>query len=261
MIASSLFDDVESFCLFVGYTRSGHSIVGTILDAHQEAAIAHELPLFSPRRVSTTGNVQHATRDSLFTKVVKDTEVRVQWGRRGYRRGHDNPLPLVPGGSNGRVTRLRMLGTKRGQEAPIAWRMNPAVFDELSTLVGVPLRLVHVYRNPWDNVASIGRQSPDGAILKYFGRVRAIAGIKATGMQMHDLALEDLIARPQEEITSLLQFCGLDADETYLEACASILDREPHASRYEREWTKRDMKSVARRMEGVPWLDRYPRHP
>lgn len=256
------FDDVESFCLFVGYTRSGHSIVGTILDAHPEAAIAHEQPLFGPRRVATTGKLQHATREDLFRMLVHDTEVRTDRGRRGYRRGAANPLPLVPGGSHGSVTTLRMIGTKRGQEAPTAWRMNPAIFDELGALVGVPLRLLHVYRNPWDNVASMARAtSPDRAIPKYFGRARAIAGIKATGIPVYDLALEDLIARPQEEIASLLEFCGLAADDGFLDACASILDAEPHASRLEHEWTERERKSMVRRIESIPWLDRYPRVP
>lgn len=253
---------MESFCLFVGYTRSGHSLVGTFLDAHPEAAIAHEQPLFSTSfRAPTTGEVQHATRDDLFAKLVWDTQHRVRLGQRGSRRTADNPMPLVPGGSHGSVTTLRLIGTKRGQETPVAWGINPAILDELRAFVEVPLRLLHVYRNPWDNVASMSRQHHDRAIVRYFSRVRAIAEIKATGIPVHDVALEDLIARPQEEIASLLQFCDLEAGEGFLDACASLLDPEPHASRREREWTERDVKSVARRMDGIPWLDRYPRAP
>ena len=37
------FDRVERFCLFVGYPRSGHSIVGAVLNAHRDAVISHEL--------------------------------------------------------------------------------------------------------------------------------------------------------------------------------------------------------------------------
>jgi hypothetical protein len=257
-----VFEEVESFCLFVGYTRSGHSIVGTILDAHPEAAIAHEQPLFSRSfRSPTTGTVQHASRERLFAKLLEDTQYRVELGRRGSRRTADRPMPLVPGGSHGRTTTLRVIGTKRGQEAPVAWGMNPAVLDDLRELVGVPLRLVHVYRNPWDNVASMMRQSPDRAIVRYFSRARAIAEIKAAGLPVHDLALEDLIDRPHEAIASLLRFCGLEADNGWLDGSASILDAEPHASRREHEWTERELKGVELRMEGIPWLDRYPRAP
>ena len=37
------FRDLEAFCLFVGHPRSGHSLVGALLDAQPDAVIAHEL--------------------------------------------------------------------------------------------------------------------------------------------------------------------------------------------------------------------------
>ena len=39
----SIFKDVDTYCMFLGYPRSGHSLVGSLIDAHQEAIIAHEL--------------------------------------------------------------------------------------------------------------------------------------------------------------------------------------------------------------------------
>ena len=37
------FDDVRGFVIFVGQPRTGHSLVGALLDAHPNALIAHEL--------------------------------------------------------------------------------------------------------------------------------------------------------------------------------------------------------------------------
>ena len=37
------FAAVERFLLFVGYPRSGHSIVGALLNAHRDAVVSHEL--------------------------------------------------------------------------------------------------------------------------------------------------------------------------------------------------------------------------
>lgn len=34
---------IEKYCMFVGYPRSGHSLVGSLLDAHPNIVIAHEL--------------------------------------------------------------------------------------------------------------------------------------------------------------------------------------------------------------------------
>ena len=33
---------VERYCMFIGYPRSSHSLVGSLLDAHPEMVIAHE---------------------------------------------------------------------------------------------------------------------------------------------------------------------------------------------------------------------------
>ena len=38
-----LFSDLETYCMFLGYPRSGHSLVGALLDAHPDVIIAHEL--------------------------------------------------------------------------------------------------------------------------------------------------------------------------------------------------------------------------
>jgi hypothetical protein len=38
-----LFDKVYIYCMFIGYSRSGHSLVGSLLYAHPNAIIAHEL--------------------------------------------------------------------------------------------------------------------------------------------------------------------------------------------------------------------------
>jgi len=37
------FSKLRNFVLFVGYPRSGHSLVGSLIDAHPHAIIAHEV--------------------------------------------------------------------------------------------------------------------------------------------------------------------------------------------------------------------------
>ena len=37
-----LYDDIETFVMFIGYPRSSHSLVGSILDAHPEIIISNE---------------------------------------------------------------------------------------------------------------------------------------------------------------------------------------------------------------------------
>lgn len=37
-----LYNDIETFVMFIGYPRSSHSLVGSILDAHPEIIISNE---------------------------------------------------------------------------------------------------------------------------------------------------------------------------------------------------------------------------
>ena len=37
------FANIEKYCMFVGYPKSEHSLVGSLLDAHPNIVIAHEL--------------------------------------------------------------------------------------------------------------------------------------------------------------------------------------------------------------------------
>jgi hypothetical protein len=43
MLHGKLFDQVQSYCMFVGHPRSGHTLIGALLDAHPHIVIAHEL--------------------------------------------------------------------------------------------------------------------------------------------------------------------------------------------------------------------------
>ena len=42
---TTLYKGVETFVLFIGHARSGHSLVGAILDAHPQIVIPHEFKL------------------------------------------------------------------------------------------------------------------------------------------------------------------------------------------------------------------------
>ena len=268
-----MFGSVESFCLFACYTRSGHSLVGTILDAHPHAVVAHEAEIFKAADGgrALTGELKYRNRDRLFNYLSTRSERHAAKGHRGRRRGE--PFPLIAGASNGEVTELKMIGVKRGQEPPLVWEKNPAIFDDLESLVGVPVRLLHVYRNPWDNIASMSRARKDtwdedeaaaAAALrvgnKYFRRADLMRAIKEK-YEVYDLALEDLIADPAKEIGALLDHLGLERDGDFVEKAAAAVDESPTASRHEHEWSDAQIDAVVKRKRQIPWLERYPDSP
>lgn len=84
------YDQVEKFCLFVGYPRSGHSIVGALLNAHKDAVISHELkvlPLI----------VKGLSRDDIYSQII----ARANWFN--LRGNKSNYKYGVPGQWQGRI--------------------------------------------------------------------------------------------------------------------------------------------------------------
>jgi hypothetical protein len=83
------FDDLvagmTSFVAFVGYSRSGGSIVAALMDAHPKLVVVHELDLFeSEENGDVTSRLAFTTRDDLYAKVTRETN-RLRKKRRGER--------------------------------------------------------------------------------------------------------------------------------------------------------------------------------
>ena len=138
---------VEAFCIFIGYPRSGHSLLGSLLDAHPEMVIAHELDVLTfvaagwPRRALYSRILNH---DATFTESGR------QWFGYDYR---------VPGQWQGRVSKLRVIGDKKGGKTTERLGARPDLLERLRRTVEVPVRLVHVVRSPYDNITTMARRS------------------------------------------------------------------------------------------------------
>jgi hypothetical protein len=263
-----MYDDLRAFCLFMGYTRSGHSLVGALLDAHPDAVIAHEGEIFEyDDNRGLTGRLRYARRGPLVDRLVVRSQRQARSGRRGTRliTGTSESHRVdyaVPGGSNGAFERLRVVGNKAGQESPVVWGKNPGVFDELEAVVGVPVRFLHVYRNPWDNIASSARSAGDKAAPRYFQRARIIQRFKAEAVRpVLDVRFESLVADPAAHLRSIFGFYELDAPDDLLTGCASVIDPEPNPSRHTRDWTPGEVRVVAKSMREFDWLEGYPDTP
>src|SRR6476659_2173203 len=121
---------VEAFCIFIGYPRSCHSLLGSLLDAHPEMVIAHELDVLTfvaagwPRRALYSRILNH---DATFTESGR------QWFGYDYR---------VPGQWQGRVSKLRVIGDKKGGKTTERLGARPDLLERLRHTVEVPVRLV-----------------------------------------------------------------------------------------------------------------------
>src|SRR5689334_5466388 len=131
--------ELRGFCLFIGYPRSGHSLLGSLLDAHPDVAIAH-----GPNVLKDVAERAVGRRDlveTLLRRAEQDAD------RIGGRRATGYSY-AVPGQWQGHVRTLRVLGAKAGEKATLALRRDPAVLTQLRRTLRARIRLLHVTRNP-----------------------------------------------------------------------------------------------------------------
>ena len=95
-----------AFVLFVAKPRSGHSLIGSLLDAHQNAMIANEADLFG---VYLRGGMNES-RSTLFNRLINNALSCGIAGR--FQSGYDY---TVPGAFTGQwKCRIDVIGDKKG---------------------------------------------------------------------------------------------------------------------------------------------------
>lgn len=248
------FEGVERVVIFVGHGRSGHSLIGSLLDAHEHAIVAHEL--------DALGAVEEGvSAKQLFFQLL----ARSRWFKRrgakwsGYRYA-------VPSQYKGEFTSLKVIGDKKGGESTTHLRRNPDLLRRLWHAVERPIHVLHVKRHPLDNISTIARKDYDGdldsAIDHYFrdcATVRAVREQTAEQdwMNWHDLIQEDFIADTPSFLTRICSVLGLPVTDDYLKACAKVVFDSPSRSRKKVSYSEAQLDQIQARMGSFPSLRYY----
>jgi len=244
-----VFDRVERFCLFVGHPRSGHSIVGALLNAHKDAVISHELlvpPLF----------LSGCSRNDIYSQIL----ARANWFN--MRGNAANYKYDVPGQWQGRFESLRVIGDKRGGAVSLCLIEHPDFLRRVRATTGVPLRLVHVVRNPYDNIAAISiwhRMSLQQSADYYFRHCTGISMLESVADQEEIMSIhhEDMVDTPRKILTALCAYLGLDVYPGYIDNCCAVLFDKPTFTRRKVSWDSKLINDVAKRASTLPFLQHY----
>ena len=198
-------------------------------------------------------------RDQLFTLIVGHQQSRVA---DGFRSGSGYTYE-VPGQWQGRYRRLEVIGDKKGGRSTMRLAENLDLFDRLQDAVGVPVKVVQVVRNPYDNIATMYRRGHRLPLAEhaatYFRLAATVRDLRerVDDDRFHEFRLEDLIADPTTTLRRLTGFLGLEAPEDYLAACAGIVFPTGRETRTDAAWTPELLASVAQRATEYPSLDGY----
>jgi hypothetical protein len=245
------FASVERFCFFFGYARSGHSVVGSLLNAHPEMVVSNEL--------HAVRFVQHGfNRNQLFALILARDASFGEMGRKWT--GYDY---AVPNQHQGEFRTLRVIGDKKGGATSREFASHPGLLDRLRTVVGVPIRAVHVTRNPFDNIARMsmsGKGTDLGSmIVRYSGLCDSVSRTRKqlSAEELIDIRHEDFSRAPADFLADLCRFVGVSTSGDYLRDCASIV-REPEIRPKDKvEWSAADITAVNRIIDRHPFMAGY----
>jgi sulfotransferase family protein len=248
---AEFFRDIRTYCMFVGYPRTGHSLIGSLLDAHPNIVIAHELDAL---KLFQRG----FSRQQVFHLLLENSKKMAAVGRR-----HSGYSYEVTNQWQGRFEKLQVLGDKKGARSAMHFYLDPALLEAVRKKIAVELKFVHVIRNPFDVLATMTRRSPrktlDSHIDVFFKLCASIETLKNTlkATQLFDVRLESFIGDPKPHLDQLCSFLGVKAEERYLQDCAGIVFKSPKKSRFDIQWDHESVCKVSERMKEFSFLTGY----
>lgn len=250
-----LLGGLERFVLFVGQSRSGHSVVGTLLNAHRNAVVAHGLDVLDFAR-------QGVSREDLLLLILE----RDRWLGKRERQigGYSYNIPNL---WLGEQNAIRVIGDKRAGSSSRYIAAAPSLLQKLRDELQMPLCIIHHVRNPWDNISSIWsrktmntKRSLPETIAHYFDMIEgaALAITNApTDTCWQRTFHEQMISDPRQTLRELCKRLGLATDPEYLDACADFVHPNPRQTRHAAPWTNALIEQVAEQASHYDFLAHY----
>eukprot|EP00794_Sanderia_malayensis_P009777 gene9777-10776_t len=266
---SEKFSTVKYFVLFIGYSRSGSTLVGSLLDAHPHAIIANEY--FIVNKFAKFSKNQ-ASKEYIFNQLFNSSVYEATHFQRAPQK---NGLFTynVPNQWQGNYDcSIKIIGDKKGAGNSHTLSRQENIINELRTVVKVPIKFIHVYRNPYDNIATMTlRQSGQRLaasrknftalrniqllkrkIKKYLSLVSATENLRRIySHDVFDVNYSELMKRPRSVLSKLCEFLHLHCSQTYLSACSKKLFRKETFTRDKVQWTEEIKANIASKVKAL----------
>ncbi len=267
VVSRQSFSGVQSFLQFAGFPRSGHSLIGSLIDAHPRGIVAHELDIL--------GLIDAGwSRRDIFSLIESESAAFMKHGR--YWNGF---AYVVPGQFNGRAAAPIIMGDKKGDWAVRRMQRDPGLLERLHETIDMPCKWLLVVRNPFDNIAtmslrrggtydrlrisspdsetfrarlkaetgkSIADKADDNMIEDFVGLCHGVAAMQSRVAPEHWLGVgyESFAEAPVEGLGRILDFLDLSDQGGFVADAASIVRAGGSRSRHSVIWSQAQIDRV-----------------
>ena len=280
MYLQDVIDGVEKFVFFVGYSRSGHSIIGSMMDAHPDMVIAHEFMLFKKWQ----NQPMLKSKENLFNALYRDSLLDATEGMRTVEKDMKGYTLQMEQSWQGRFRKLKVIGDKSGGMVAKLYAKNPndahRTYLEISDTVKIPIRVLHVVRNPYDIIATqllfnasgvLGHKfeatvdhpynNTAGLILKMQGLVRRASSVMTMlndwNLDVLEIHSADHIKDPKGTMQQICDFLEVECPGDYLQQCYDKTFKTLSQSRELVVWSQDTLKMVEEGTRKFPFFLRY----
>ncbi|XP_078359590.1 uncharacterized protein LOC144644055 isoform X2 [Oculina patagonica] len=278
------YESVDTLLLFVGYPRSRHTLLASLLDGHPHMVLANEKNLFYRLK-----NGEEYERKEMFDMLVESSRGFLEKGGKGMvlNGSLENSSHFgfwMKGYWQGTYDKyIKVIGDKTAWYTSTSFRY--MTNDEITSLVdkmekkySVRVKFIHIIRNPFDIVSTItlrntkqqgGRfadhteKVDDPELLQksimrfgYWAEGSEIAR-KILGDKVLDVNGLELVQKPVETMATICQFIGITCSEEYLQACAKVVDPKPSITRHYVVWGQKQLDRVYSLINRYSFLAQY----
>ena len=138
-------DGLQSFLFFIGWARSCHSVIGSMLDAHPNIIIAHEFFLFD----KLGKDPQLRNRSIMFNKLYSNSYKSAINGWRSDENTVKGYTLGMPGSWQGQFSNLKVIGDKSGGDSVKQYRDRGTqliiAYEQFKDDVKRPIKVLHAF--------------------------------------------------------------------------------------------------------------------
>lgn len=203
--------------MFMGYPRSGHTLVASMLNAHPNVICSNQMFIIQ--------NIEKQMLDPLLLTILN-----------GATDMHWKPEVKI---DKTPKSDIYVIGDKTGHRTVEYLIDNPGQLDHLKTIVPWPIKWVHVVRNPYDCMATWTKKNFDNKKKKSPASASVEAEFKAAFEKFKALNQKIAELKKSEDVLTLVhEKVVVSKDQTMQQLC-NFLDIEKTD-----EWRKRVVKTL-----------------
>lgn len=249
---------------FIAVGQSGHTAVAACLDAHPNVIVAEEQPYV--RKVIAN----QWSSDEVIRRCIDYCK--------GFRRNTKShrkiDIPIQSEWSGTWRDRLLVAGNKMGWEFTGPWMSRRRdYFTKFQNTMDMPIKLVHVIRNPYDNIASwaLAKQKDRYTSAGKLRKARSIedcirdyekhidATLELDLPRVLEVHIEDFCNNVYASLKELCLFLDIPLEDQWTIDCSKAVFTEPRTRQHSIQWTNEQIESIENIINKAPWLYRYKR--